>query len=255
MLGLDEVELVHGVSSLDVARFRELICRDKRVTDPMKQQMIEYHLMSMAISGLPLTKEMFSMSLGIEEDIPKKVHLIDSLEDSPDKAMIGYIGMIAQQLGGYAGLLKQLPNQIYFGSNGTGKTYTAQMILAQSHLGEGVYITSDRLYRLYLDSDTRDTYNKIIRSHLLVLDELGKEPSTAPFLVFLEMLLRDRINRNLSTIICTNLTLGKSKPNSIFKYGDSIISVIEGHYGKVVFSSSRNIRSENRPRWATVLGD
>ena len=124
-----------------------------------------------------------------------------------------------------------------YGSNGTGKTSIASIIIKEAyrHRYTAKRMTWVDYMTLYtrawgcnnfeLKMHTEDVIKDIKDREFLVLEEIGKEQDNKLAMTLLEDLLRHREDKGFPTIICTNLT-----PKSVVeRYGASIESLIKGN--------------------------
>lgn len=124
-----------------------------------------------------------------------------------------------------------------YGSNGTGKTSIASIIIkeAYKHRYTAKRMTWVDYMTLYtrawgcnnfeLKMHTEDVIKDIKDREFLVLEEIGKEQDNKLAMTLLEDLLRHREDKGFPTIICTNLA-----PKSVVeRYGASIDSLIKGN--------------------------
>lgn len=124
-----------------------------------------------------------------------------------------------------------------YGSNGTGKTSIASIIIkeAYKHRYTAKRVTWVDYMTLYtrawgcnnfeLKMHTEDVIKDIKDREFLVLEEIGKEQDNKLAMTLLEDLLRHREDKGFPTIICTNLA-----PKSLVeRYGASIESLIKGN--------------------------
>ena len=142
----------------------------------------------------------------------------------------GYIDTIDNSFKYNKGLL-------LYGSNGTGKTSIASIIIkeAYKHRYTAKRVTWVDYMTLYtrawgcnnfeLKMHTEDVIKDIKNREFLVLEEIGKEQDNKLAMTLLEDLLRHREDKGFPTIICTNLA-----PKSVVeRYGASIESLIKGN--------------------------
>lgn len=124
-----------------------------------------------------------------------------------------------------------------YGSNGTGKTSIASIIIKEAyrHRYTAKRMTWVDYMILYtrawgcnnfeLKMHTEDVIKDIKDREFLVLEEIGKEQDNKLAMTLLEDLLRHREDKGFPTIICTNLA-----PKSVVeRYGASIESLIKGN--------------------------
>lgn len=124
-----------------------------------------------------------------------------------------------------------------YGSNGTGKTSIASIIIKEvyKHRYTAKRMTWVDYMTLYtrawgcnnfeLKMHTEDVIKDIKDREFLVLEEIGKEQDNKLAMTLLEDLLRHREDKGFPTIICTNLA-----PKSVVeRYGASIESLIKGN--------------------------
>lgn len=132
----------------------------------------------------------------------------------------------------------------FMGSNGVGKTFLSCLILKEAyrHRYNCRRITFSSYVSLctnnWKNSDD-DTFEKYKGAEFLVLEEIGKEIDSKIAKPILEDLLRTREERDLVTIICTNLTPKKLKD----VYGASVCSLINGNT-TVISVDSKDRRGE-----------
>ena len=144
---------------------------------------------------------------------------------------------------------------ILTGLHGTGKTTLACLIGKEAlTLGFTVRYTSvAKVLSMIMDSfDSKIIKQRLEtifeRIEILILDDLGKEYKgvraqlTPMMSLKLDSILRERINRNLITIVTTNFTLQAIKEN----YGDSILSIFYGscHPLEVKGQDYRRVKSK-----------
>lgn len=124
-----------------------------------------------------------------------------------------------------------------YGSNGTGKTSIASIIIKEAyrHRYTAKRMTWVDYMTLYtrawgcnnfeLKMHTEDVIKDTKDREFLVLEEIGKEQDNKLAMTLLEDLLRHREDKGFPTIICTNLA-----PKSVVeRYGASIESLIKGN--------------------------
>lgn len=124
-----------------------------------------------------------------------------------------------------------------YGSNGTGKTSIASIIIKEAYRHR--YTAKRMTWVDYMTLYTRawgcnnfelkmhieDVIKDIKDREFLVLEEIGKEQDNKLAMTLLEDLLRHREDKGFPTIICTNLA-----PKSVVeRYGASIESLIKGN--------------------------
>jgi len=129
-------------------------------------------------------------------------------------------------------------NLIFTGNTGVGKTFLANCI-AKELLDNGytvIYLTAFRLFdileknKFSKDEDSSyeasNQFDYILDCDLLIIDDLGTELNNAFTNSQLYVILNERLLRQKSTIISTNLTL----PNINAIYGERIFSRIASNY-------------------------
>ena len=97
------------------------------------------------------------------------------------------------------------------GPRGTGKTHLAVAIL--DVVREGLFVVMPELLadlKTEMDTGERRLLQEVIEAKLLVLDDIGFERQTPWTESIVAEILNGRYNRNLPTVITTNLALGKS---------------------------------------------
>jgi len=134
-------------------------------------------------------------------------------------------------------------NLYFYGSTGTGKTFMAKSIgLELIRMGYTVlYLSAPLLFdiihkaRFSSDDEIAATYNDLVETQLLILDDLGTEPASdtryAEFLTLLEA-RKARASRHIArTIISTNLD-----PRQLYNvYNERIASRILGEFETLKF--------------------
>lgn len=124
-----------------------------------------------------------------------------------------------------------------YGSNGTGKTSIASIIIKEAYRHRytakrmtwvdymSLYTRAWGCNNFELKMHTEDVIKDIKDREFLVLEEIGKEQDNKLAMTLLEDLLRHREDKGFPTIICTNLA-----PKSVVeRYGASIESLIKGN--------------------------
>lgn len=110
-------------------------------------------------------------------------------------------------------------NLFFYGDTGIGKTYLSNCV-AKELLDSGhsvIYFTASSLFRIFeknafgREPDTGEDYQNIFSCDLLIVDDLGTEFSNTFTVSQLFLCLNERILRQKSTIISTNLTLAQLK--------------------------------------------
>ena len=129
-------------------------------------------------------------------------------------------------------------NMLLFGNTGVGKTFLANCI-AKELLDNGytvIYLTAFRLFEIlekYKFGKDEDGSNQaanrfayILDCDLLIIDDLGTELNNSFTNSQLYLIMNERLLRQKSTIISTNLSL----PNINTNYGERIFSRIVSNY-------------------------
>jgi DNA replication protein DnaC len=147
------------------------------------------------------------------------------------KFMQDYIGSIDENFENNQG--------IYLcGSNGTGKTFIASMIVKEAyrHRYSAMRATFVEYINVYtsvwnakstMEKDDLESnlYNRYKSVEFLVLEEVGKEIDSKIGSPILEDLLRYREDKSLPTIICSNLSIKVFEE----RYGTSCASLVKGN--------------------------
>lgn len=127
-------------------------------------------------------------------------------------------------------------NLLFYGTVGTGKSFLSGCI-AKALLEKGnnvLYFSAAQLFQ-ELSAYTMDYQNKEVLQNLyhdlyhcdlLIIDDMGTEPSNAYISSQLFTILNERHNANKSTIISTNFTLEELGK----RYSERIFSRITSHY-------------------------
>jgi len=133
---------------------------------------------------------------------------------------------------------KKQDNLLFIGNTGVGKTFLANCI-AKELLDRGytvIYLTAFRLFDILeknkfsrdeeSSSEASNQFDYILDCDLLIIDDLGTELNNAFTNSQLYVILNERLLRQKSTIISTNLSL----PNINATYGERIFSRIVSNY-------------------------
>lgn len=217
------------------------------------QQAVYFELGKKYIAqGLPSTYVWGFLS-GTLKPLPKTVyhysHAAKQLEKRELSATKDIIKPYVAELDDHLALGHSL---LFFGFNGSGKTYTALLLQyeATRQNYDTYYINAKDLQLLMnrvMFSKDVSLYDEIEmrhieNCHLLVLDELGKESSTDNLLSQLELLLKGRTTENKATIIVTNLDMPKQEYDK--RYGSSLSNLLHEKYRIYGFSSNGEFRKK-----------
>ncbi|MGF7144570.1 DNA replication protein DnaC [Anaerotaenia torta] len=147
-------------------------------------------------------------------------------------------------------------NLLFLGNTGVGKTFLANCI-AKELLDKGytvIYLTAFRLFDILekhkfgRDEDSSYTaanqFEYILDCDLLIIDDLGTELNNAFTNSQLYLIINERLLRQRSTVISTNLSL----PNINTTYGERIFSRIVSsyHVERIVGEDIRLLKAVNR---------
>lgn len=139
--------------------------------------------------------------------------------------------------------LSDMKGICFMGSNGTGKTLLASLILKEAYACRYSCrrITFTQYVGIYTenwgnsDSPSSDlTADDIKNVEFLVLEEIGKEIDSKVTAPILEDLLRYREDNGLVTIICTNSDV----KSLTARYGESIMSLIAGATTRITLTGT-----------------
>lgn len=139
--------------------------------------------------------------------------------------------------------LSELGGICFMGSNGTGKTLLASMILKEAYACRYSCkrITFTQYVSIYTESwgnsdspSSPLTADDLKNVEFLVLEEIGKEIDSKVTAPILEDLLRYREDNGLVTIICTNSDV----KSLTARYGESIMSLIAGATTRVTLTGT-----------------
>lgn len=141
-------------------------------------------------------------------------------------------------------------NWLLFGPTGLGKTHLSTSVAAKVITGGGsvVYESVGQVISAYEEKRFGGDYSsdrdrKYSECDLLIIDDLGTEVTNQFTVSCLYSLINERIVRNLSTIINTNLGQGELRE----RYTDRIASRLFGEYMPLGFSG-RDVRQQKIER-------
>lgn len=140
---------------------------------------------------------------------------------------------------------QSVKNLLFYGNTGLGKTFLSNCIANEliNSCHSVIYLTAIELFNTYSrsefnkDSDNSEIVQEITDCDLLIIDDLGTELSNSFTNSRLFYCINDRILKDKSTIISTNLTLDKLSD----QYSDRIFSRIMHSYKPLKFFGD-NIR-------------
>ena len=142
-------------------------------------------------------------------------------------------------------------NLLFIGKTGTGKTHLSTAI-AKKVIEKGfevLYDSAQNIVTAYEDDRFKSGYGpyepkgtKYIECDLLIIDDLGTEFVNQFTVSCLYNLLNTRQNKNLSTVISTNLTAEELAR----KYEDRIYSRLGGRDSKILLFVGSDMRIEGR---------
>ena len=129
-------------------------------------------------------------------------------------------------------------NLLLLGQTGCGKTFLSNCI-AKALLDEGVsviYFTASELFKVFEDQtfkkntvDVADLHDSIFDCDLLIIDDLGTEFPNNFTITKLFQCLNERLLRNKSTVISTNLSLEEMRDT----YSERITSRVFSYYDAI----------------------
>lgn len=130
------------------------------------------------------------------------------------------------------------PSLFFIGKTGLGKTFLSSAI-AKELLQKGHNVAFDSIQNFLRAIENEhfgrvvntDTLQTLIDADLVILDDLGSEFSSAFYSTALYNVINSRLNKELPTIISSNLSLSELQN----KYDDRIISRITGMYSIINF--------------------
>lgn len=141
-------------------------------------------------------------------------------------------------------------NLLFYGTVGTGKSFLSGCI-AKELIDRGssvIYFSAIQLFQLIstytYDKDKgllADFHKQILNCDLLIIDDLGTEMCNEFICTHLFDIINERMLRNGSTIISTNLTLERLRD----KYSDRVFSRIYDHF-EMLKLSGKDIRLQKR---------
>lgn len=130
---------------------------------------------------------------------------------------------------------KKSTNLLFMGQAGLGKTHLTMAIV--SGVAEKgflpVYGSAENLFMLIerekFSGENRGTYEAMIKSDLLVIDDLGAEMSTAFTVSVLYNLINSRLLSGKPTVINTNLTMKEIEKRYTARISSRLIGNFEAH--------------------------
>ena len=138
-----------------------------------------------------------------------------SLEYYKGHACYSYMMKILDMCKKYAFNFSQdSPSMLFYGDVGTGKTHLSLSIVSEV-LKKGYHVIYDSVGNLLAKVENEhfrnnnpetDTLELLLHTDLLILDDLGTEFDSSFALSMIYTIINTRINKNLPTIISTNLT-------------------------------------------------
>ena len=146
---------------------------------------------------------------------------------------------------------KEHKNLLLYGFAGLGKTFLthciANELLKKSHTV--LYLTAHQMFDIFgkemrgqgSDAAPSETSSYIMSCDLLIIDDLGAELSTSFTISKFNEVINERMLKNLSTVISTNLSLGDIGN----VYGERIFSRITGNFD-ILFFYGKDIRIKKR---------
>lgn len=168
----------------------------------------------------------------------------DDKEPLPGLGMteLQYMRVIVKQCREFVAEFPEKPrNLLLTGSTGVGKTFLTNCI-AKELIDAGVsviYLSSQDLFELFSKSrfgreredqeEAQESCRHILECELLIIDDLGTEINNSFVSSQLFYCINERINRNLGTIISTNLSIDLLRDS----YSDRVASRIMSHYTMV----------------------
>ncbi len=128
-------------------------------------------------------------------------------------------------------------NLLLLGQTGCGKTFLSNCI-AKALLDDGIsviYFTASELFRVFEEqtfkknADVADLHDQIFECDLLIIDDLGTEFPNTFTITRLFQCLNERLLRNKSTVISTNLSLLEMRDT----YSERITSRVFSYYDTI----------------------
>lgn len=140
-------------------------------------------------------------------------------------------------------MLSDVINLVLYGTNGSGKTYLACLIIKEAYRERysSFIVTFQRLIDMHFKKEDKyfqERLQEIIESDFLVIDEIGKESRSNKSdynVAILEEILRTRDTLGRPTILCMNLLLDE-EDGFYEQYGSSVTSLVEGNFVKIKFT-------------------
>lgn len=198
-----------------------------------------------------------------EQLVDKMVQEVENL-DRPNPTLSRGFPIYEKLLKGYinkidADVLVNGYSFIFYGYNGSGKTQTANHILALA-LDKGLtgyYIFFKDLINLYNkaefkhDKDADNLYQYVMNVDMLVIDEVGKESSiTDNLLGSFEQIIKYRTGLGKPTIMLTNIDFPKVDVGFAARYKNSVYNSLLKNYRIIRFHEDGEFRIKTRKEWS-----
>jgi len=137
---------------------------------------------------------------------------------------------------------------VLYGATGVGKTFLLNCVVQRvmERGGDVFRVTAYRMFEAMREKHAggnEDTFRRMMECGLLAIDDLGSEPMMRNITVeYLFMLLNERTNAGLSTIIATNMTPSEVKE----RYGERIASrMFDRDKGSYLRFLGKDLRTKN----------
>lgn len=152
----------------------------------------------------------------------------------------------------FSTMMNDACNLLIAGSNGTGKTMLASIILQEGlkRYYSGYYITISEYINLKFNSID---LTELTNCDILIIDELGAELQlkTHAEVVAIESLLKYREEKGLVTIICTNM----EKSELSERYGNTVFSLLDSWVGLVVVGTDKRKDTARKTNARKILSN
>lgn len=230
---------------------KELLSEDSKLFFYYGFTKNDYH--NLSGSGVDMTAIKELLTGGLKE---KRVRELDFARNSLKSSEPFIKNRMSRYVSKLDKVLENNYSLILFGPNSKGKSFIANYLLLKAYK-EGYTVHNiqmrelSKIYNKEHFTQDETLYEEIVNSEFLVIDEMGKEPSTSNSLAACEEILKYRSRMGLVTILVTNLGVKEKNGVSGFKnrYGTSVTHILYKDYFAFLFTSEDNERLKGRKEW------